>query len=297
VILVTGGTGMLGRFVVLELQRRALPVRVLARASSAEKARALGVEVIVGDLCNADSLRLATSDTTGIVHVACDFKNHEANVTAMHTLLEGWNRGPLVFISSVSVYGPSRYVPTDEAHPLEADGEYGKAKVRCEQLLEHAAQVKSRTDFSILRPPHIWGPDPCCLREGTMPHTLLAQILAGAPVALPGRTPEGWAQFGDDWMDSRELAWTAAECLKRPLGGAANAINSHFTWIEFCQEIKRLTNSSSRLEHCEPDGGFFAQPWRYIGKKLQQQLGFRQQYHWQDVLANIINGPQEVYGA
>jgi hypothetical protein len=113
-------------------------------------------------------------------------------------------------------------------------------------------------------------------------------------VILPGTAD---TPFGDAWVDARELAWVVAECLTKSLSGAANAINAHFAWIEFCQEIKRLTDSSSALEHCEPDGGFFAQSWRYNGEKLEQHLGFQPQYHWQDVLAGIINGPQEVYGA
>ncbi|MBP7961651.1 MAG: NAD-dependent epimerase/dehydratase family protein [Caldilineaceae bacterium] len=49
-ILITGGTGLSGSYVIPELQRRTLPVRALARAESAPKLAALGVEVTIGDL-------------------------------------------------------------------------------------------------------------------------------------------------------------------------------------------------------------------------------------------------------
>jgi uncharacterized protein YbjT (DUF2867 family) len=58
-ILVTGGTGMLGSFVVRELQDRGKAVRILARPGSEPKARETGAQVAVGDLGDAESLRQA----------------------------------------------------------------------------------------------------------------------------------------------------------------------------------------------------------------------------------------------
>jgi nucleoside-diphosphate-sugar epimerase len=299
VILVTGGTGMLGRFVVLELQRRTQSVRVLARAFSADHARALGVEVVIGDLGDADSLRLATQDITGIVHVACTFTDPATDVAAMKILIEGWDRGPFVFISSVDVYGYPQTTPINEHHPLNTASAYGQAKVKCEQLLENTANIKGRTDFSILRPPHIWGPDRRSLEHVFSPVTaLVKRIRDGQPVILPGTagTP-----FGDDWVDSRKLAWAVAECLIKPLSGAANAINEHFFWNEFCQVLIGLTHSSSVIEFRDleqitndelPSKHFFAQRWRYAGKKLEQQLGFQPRHVWQKTLAAILGVSQ-----
>jgi nucleoside-diphosphate-sugar epimerase len=300
VILVTGGTGMLGRFVVLELQRRAQPVRVLARASSADHARALGVEVIIGDLGDADSLRQAMRDVDGIVHAACTFRDPKTDISAMQILLESWNRGPFVFISSVDVYGAPKTTPINEHHPLNADSAYGQAKVKCEQLLENTANIKGRTDFSILRPPHIWGPDRRSLEHVFSPVTaLVKRIRDGQPVILPGTagTP-----FGDDWVDARELAWAAVECLTKPMSGAANAINEHFFWNEFCQVLIALMRSSSVIEFRDleqitndelPSKQFFAQYWCYNGEKLEQQLGIQPRYVWQDVLSGIVNDHSE----
>lgn len=64
-ILITGATGLSGHFVVLELLRRGYAVRGLARASSADKLAALGVDVAIGDLADLDTLRQALSFQPG----------------------------------------------------------------------------------------------------------------------------------------------------------------------------------------------------------------------------------------
>jgi nucleoside-diphosphate-sugar epimerase len=105
---------------------------------------------------------------------------------------------------------------------------------------------------------------------------------------LPGATEAEWSTYGDDWVDARELAWAAAECLDKPLGEPANAINSHFVWHEFCQELIRLTGSRSPLEHSAAGDAFFAQPWTYSGERLTQRLGFRPRYRWQETLVAAL---------
>ena len=294
-ILVTGATGLLGRFIVLELQRRGIQVRALVRQGSEDQARALGVEIALGKLEARKSLLQAASGVSGIIHAACTFTNPEEDIKAMQTLLEAWDQGPFVFITSVDVYGYPQILPIDETHPLESHSDYGRGKLECERLLEQAARKAKRSDWSILRPPHIWGPDRRSLKHRFSPVSeLFARIEKGQPIALPG---EKVASFGDDWVDARELAWAVAECLNKPLGGAANAINSHFLWGDFCQTVINLVKSSSTLEYRDlknigeqelPSKNFFAQTWQYAGKKLEQHLGFRPKYLWQNTLAESL---------
>ncbi|HEY0733287.1 MAG TPA: NAD(P)-dependent oxidoreductase [Herpetosiphonaceae bacterium] len=291
-ILVTGGTGMAGSFMVRELQQRGLPVRVLARPESAEVARKLDVELVLGDLNDDASLRRAVVGTSGIVHVARAPGSPDVDIAAMHTLLDAWAAGPFVFISSVDVYGYATDRPIVEDTPLRPYSPYGEGKVRCETMLAAAAATKGNPNFSILRPPHIWGPHPRCRQR-----LLDARITQGRPIVLPGATVEEWSQFGDAWVDTRELAWAAAECLHRPLAGAANVINEHFTWHDLYTHLIQLANSSSRIEHRDlaaisdtalPNKQFYAQTWRYSGQRIEQQLGFQPSRRWQATLAEIV---------
>ncbi|MGL1562960.1 SDR family oxidoreductase, partial [Vibrio parahaemolyticus] len=57
-VLVTGGTGRIGKELVGELQKRGAPVRILTRDQDAKGVPA-GVEVAVGDLTNPDTVREA----------------------------------------------------------------------------------------------------------------------------------------------------------------------------------------------------------------------------------------------
>jgi nucleoside-diphosphate-sugar epimerase len=297
-ILVTGGTGMAGSFIVRELQSRGQAVRVLARPSAEQIARDLGVELALGDLADIDSVQRAAQGASGIVHVACTFTQPDVDIAAMQALLGQWDTGPFVFISSTDVYGYAQELPVTEAHPLDpAYSSYGGGKVSCEALLQAAAAARGRQDFSILRPPHIWGPHRKC-RE----RLVNARMLANQPVVLPGATPEEWMQFGDEWVDTRELAWATAECLTRPLGGAANAITSHFLWHEVYAELIRLAGSSSVIEHKAldaiteeelPNKSFYAQTWHFSGEYLEQHLGFRPAHRWQDTLAEIVSSAEQ----
>jgi nucleoside-diphosphate-sugar epimerase len=291
-ILVTGGTGMAGSFIVRELQNRGLPVRVLARPASAEVARKLGVELVVGDLSDTDSLYRAVAGTSGIIHVARADNRPDVDIAAMASLLDAWESGPFVFISSVDVYGYASDRPITEDTPLNPYSAYGTGKVRCEALLAEAAAAKGNSNFSILRPPHIWGPHPRC-RE----RLLDARITQSQPIVLPGATVEEWSQFGDAWIDTRELAWAAAECLDRPLAGAANIVNDHFMWHDLYIQLIQMAQSSSRIEHQDlatipeavlPNKQFYAQTWRYSCERIEQQLGFQPSRRWQETLAEIV---------
>jgi nucleoside-diphosphate-sugar epimerase len=288
-LLVTGATGMLGDYILKELQSRNYNVRALVRPTSQEKAKALGVEVALGDLSDLASVSAATIGVSGIIHAATLESESQAPVDieteAMRALLESWQDGPFIFISSVDVYGLPKTIPLTESHSLDpTHSYYAQGKIACETLLINHAKKVSRTDYSILRPPNIWAPDPRALRFYV--GKPLQNIRANTNVTLFGK------EFGDGWIDSRELAWVTAECLTRPLGCAANAVNSHFTWYEVCLELIRLTGSTSTIQFSPITDikASFAQLWTYDGQLLQEKLGFKPHYHWQEVLAQAIKG-------
>ncbi|MUG97193.1 NAD-dependent epimerase/dehydratase family protein [Scytonema sp. UIC 10036] len=289
-ILVTGATGLLGSFVVRELQQRGQPIRILARTNSEPTIQKTNVDVVLGDLANTDSLCRAAHQVTGIIHIACTFTHPEVDIAAMETLLKCWDRGAFVFISSVDVYGYAQWIPIAENHPLNKTySSYSYGKVSCETLLEEAARKRKRSDFSILRPPHIWGPNPRCLtKKGLWTTNIYEKVYRGEDIILPGETQEEWSQFGDAWVDARELAWVSVECLKKPLGLAANVINDHFTWHDLCTELIHITGSRSAIRHSNSGSSFFAQCWKYSGERLQQHLNFNPIYRWQDTLAEMV---------
>lgn len=142
-ILVTGATGMTGHFVVQELQQRSYPVRVLVREASLAKAPP-GAEIARGDLADLASVQRATAGITGIIHTACTFTDSNVDIAAMQALLDGWQDGPFIFVSSLDVYGFAQVNPMTEAHPLdEIYGDYAHGKIVCERLFPVAGFQRS----------------------------------------------------------------------------------------------------------------------------------------------------------
>ncbi|MDJ0704645.1 MAG: NAD(P)-dependent oxidoreductase [Leptolyngbyaceae cyanobacterium MO_188.B28] len=286
-ILVTGGTGTTGYFVICELLRRGIAVRAFTRLSSAKRLENLEIEIALGDLADIDSLGRAVEGVRGIIHTACTFKNAGIDQAAMSALLDAWKEGPFVFVSSVDVYGAPLYLPLDEIHPLNSTGtDYGDGKVRCEALLRTKAEQCGRTDWSILRPPHIWGPHHSCAKKIVQQYQ---KIWAGEAVPLASPTAKHKLPLGDGWIDARELGWVAAECLERPLTEAANIVNSHFTWEELYQELIQLTGSMSIIEPSSDVTGIYAVAWQYDGSRLVEHLGFQPKYNWRDTLAEAVS--------
>lgn len=325
-ILVTGATGLSGSYTVRELQQRGLAVRALVREASVPAAQALNVDLAIGDLADPDSLRRACDGVAGIVHTACTFTDSNVDIAAMQALLDGWRSierkvqsrktgpfsswdstqrkvqssttGPFspsnvhfVYFSSLDVYGLSAASPIVEDTPLdETYNDYALGKVVSERLLTEAADAHGRSDFSILRAPHIWAPHPTARKR-------LAALVQDETVLLPGGDESEWSNYRDAWIDARDLAWIVAECLTNPIGGPANVLAGHFVWHELFAEIIRLTGSPCRLVHkpwVEMTDGerasrrFYAQSWHYDQGRLRSALDFRASRSWQQTVDETV---------
>jgi uncharacterized protein YbjT (DUF2867 family) len=101
-ILVTGGTGTLGRQVVPRLRDAGCEVRVLSR-SSHEGAE--GIEVATGDLSTGEGIDAAVEGTEVIVHLAGSSKGDE--VKAQH-LVRAASRAGARHLVYISVVGADR---------------------------------------------------------------------------------------------------------------------------------------------------------------------------------------------
>jgi nucleoside-diphosphate-sugar epimerase len=172
-VLVTGGTGFLGKNVVERLVKEGYPVRVLARKlSNIEPLKALGVEILYGDVADTDSLKEATGGMDVIVHAAagtsgdkkdCDTATIQGTRNVIEvTRAQGVEK--LIYISSCSVYGVADYrdgTLVTEDSTLERfpsrRGEYSSSKQSAEELVT-AAVKEHALPAVVLRPGTIYGP-------------------------------------------------------------------------------------------------------------------------------------------
>lgn len=126
-VLVTGGTGTLGRAVVEELRRSVVPARVLSR-SSHQPAEQTGTPVtyVAGDLTTGDGLAEAVTDVQAVIHCASDSaRPEEVDVEGTRRLTEALTaHAPRAHLLLVSILGA-------RANPMR----YYRAKVAAETVV------------------------------------------------------------------------------------------------------------------------------------------------------------------
>jgi uncharacterized protein YbjT (DUF2867 family) len=101
-ILVTGGTGTLGRLVVRRLRDHGAGVRVLSRR---HREAADGIEFVTGDLATGEGVDAAVAGTEVVLHCAGSPKGDE--VKARH-LVRAASRAGVRHLVSISVVGADR---------------------------------------------------------------------------------------------------------------------------------------------------------------------------------------------
>ena len=153
--LVTGGTGFVGANLVRELLADGDRVRVLARAGGDRRAlEGCDVEIVEGDLLDADSVRRAVAGMERVYHVAADYRLwcpdpsalFRANVDGTRHVLDAARAAGaarIVYTSTVGALGiPKDGRPGDETTPVSlADmvGPYKASKFVAEEVAREFA--------------------------------------------------------------------------------------------------------------------------------------------------------------
>ncbi len=170
-VLVTGATGLVGSHLVEELVKShpEYSVRVLVRPTSQTAFfRDKPVEIVSGDLCDAQSLSKAVQGADIVFHCAAfvsDWASKEEmvkiNVTGLRALMEASEKARIkkfILVSSMAVLGMGKQDNLDESAPYIYTGDlYNYTKIEAEKLaLEFARQGKLAV--TVLRPPYVFGP-------------------------------------------------------------------------------------------------------------------------------------------
>lgn len=181
-IVVTGGTGFIGRALLEELRFKFFPVLVpvaLARASSDLVSLnrlldypATAPSVVVGDLNDIPSLQSCVADAAVVIHLAADmdfFKRDvsaliHTNVTGTRNLLEACAREAeirkramrFLYVSTTEVIGCTEGLgKADENVPFRPDSDYGRSKMLAEDVVK---EYCDRLDTVVARPTGVYGP-------------------------------------------------------------------------------------------------------------------------------------------
>jgi NAD dependent epimerase/dehydratase len=163
-----------------------------------ESPRRTELEVVLGDIRDADSVAAAAPGVDTVFHLAALIAipfSYEAPVAYVHTnvlgtvnVLRAAQRAEcrlVVHTSTSEVYGSARSVPIDEAHPLQAQSPYAASKIGADKLAE-SFHLSFGVPVATLRPFNTYGPRQSA--RAVIP-TILTQLLAGETVALGNLAP------------------------------------------------------------------------------------------------------------
>ncbi len=173
-IVVTGGSGMLGREVIRELLARGFEVLSVDRAAPKQDVCASAIV----DLTRADEVAAAFRAADGAVHLGAyqapgivpDPETFSNNVSASYNVLHaaatnGVRR--VVLASSTAAFGflyarkpfAPDYLPLDENHPCRPQDPYGLSKVVAESTADAFARVHDLAIYSLRFPGVNFEPD------------------------------------------------------------------------------------------------------------------------------------------
>lgn len=149
----TGATGFVGAAVARLLLDKGHHLRVLSRPNNDRRnLQGLDIEIVEGDLGNADSYRHALQGCQALFHVAADYRIWVPNAAAMHHInvdgtrdlmhaaqAAGINR--IIYTSSVATLGiNSDGTPSNENTPVTFNdmvGTYKKSKFLAEEMVQN----------------------------------------------------------------------------------------------------------------------------------------------------------------
>lgn len=167
-VLVTGATGFTGGALAKKLIERGDQVVALVRKSANTKALgALGVELVYGDITDADAVQRAAEGTQIIYHIAAVYRTaghpdsyYEAvNIQGVQHVIDAALKhkvGRTVHCSTIGVHGDIEEIPSNEESPFNPGDIYQRTKLAGEQLFAEA--MANGLPGSIFRPGAIYGP-------------------------------------------------------------------------------------------------------------------------------------------
>jgi len=155
-VLVSGGAGYIGSFIVGVLRSRGDRVIVLDNLSAGHRRAVQGAELVVGDIVDPDAVdrALALGNVRAAIHMAASalvgesmrdpaayYENNFVKSISFLNLLRARGVDRMVFSSSAAVYGDPITIPITELHPAAPTNPYGETKLAFERALAWYGQA------------------------------------------------------------------------------------------------------------------------------------------------------------
>jgi NAD+-dependent farnesol dehydrogenase len=306
IVLLTGGTGFLGKSVARALAARGHALRVLARPTSDLRGLPATAEVVVGDVTDADAMVRAARGCGAVCHMAAlvrmwtpDRESFDrVNVSGLRNALAAAREAGarLVYTSSFIAVGPTGPDPADESQRHPGRGyrnDYERTKALADGLASEAAAAGQ--DVVTLYPGVVYGPGD--LTDGNLVAKMVADHLRGRLPGIIGPGDRLWSYaFVEDVALGHASALERGQAGQRYfLGGDNVTMNGLFAALAKVAEVApprrhipyvaasllgfamwtwaELTGHPPQLTHEVVN--VFREHWAYSSAKAERELGYR----------------------
>lgn len=309
-ILVIGGAGFIGGFVVSELLKH--PVREVIIYDNFARGKMGNIEESLdddrcsvfplgGDIRDTDVLDAAMKGVDGVFHLAAMWLLHckefprtafDVNIAGTFNVLEACARNgvkKLVYSSSASVYGDAVQVPMTEDHPFNNRNFYGSTKIAGEAM---CTAFNDRYDLPVigLRYMNVYGPgqDQHAVYSGVVP-IMLNKIEAGEAPTINGDGSQAY-----DFIYVEDVAQSNIQAMvsDQKLGYYNVGTGIQTTIRELCDTILDLKQSSLSVTYkpyAVDDARQFVQNRIGSTEKATAEIGFSHSYSVREGLQKLID--------
>lgn len=308
-ILVIGGAGFIGSFVVTELLKHPVKEVVIydnfARGNKEYlqeqlKDERCSVFPFGGDIRETDILDTAIQGKDFVISLAAMWLLHckdyprtafDVNIAGTFNVFEACvkhNVKKLIWSSSASVYGDAVELPMTEEHPFNNKNFYGASKIAGEAM---ATAFNDRYGLKIigLRYMNVYGPhqDQTAAYTGVVP-IMLNKIEANEAPLINGDGSQAY-----DFIYVEDVARSNIQALisDQDFGMYNVGTEVQTTINELCELILELKNSDLKVQYNPySEGDARAMVKNRIGSrvKAERELGFKYKYELREGLQKLI---------
>jgi NAD dependent epimerase/dehydratase len=232
-VLVTGAGGFIGSHLIERLVELGANTRAFVHYNALGSWGWLDhsplrgeMTVMAGDICDSDSVREAMKTIDVVFHLAALIAipySYRAPTSYVRTNIGGTLNvlqaareigiERLVHTSTSEVYGTARYVPIDEAHPLQGQSPYSASKIGADKMAE-AFSLSFNLPVVTVRPFNTFGPRQSA--RAVLP-TIMSQCLAGGTVKLGNLSPTRDLNFVENTVEGFVMAASAPDAVGHTL--------------------------------------------------------------------------------
>lgn len=309
-ILVIGGAGFIGGFVVSELLKH--PVKEVIIYDNFARGKVENIKESLldsrcsifpfgGDVRETDILDRAIEGCDYVFHLAAMWLLHckdfprtafDVNITGTFNVLEACvkhNVKKLIYSSSASVYGDAVEVPMTESHPFNNKNFYGATKISGEAM---CTAFNDRYGLSVigLRYMNVYGPgqDQHAVYSGVVP-IMLNKIEANEVPVING---DGSQAYDFIYVEDIAKANVCALTSETAFGFYNVGTEVQTTIKQLCDKILELKNSDLKVEYkpyAADDARQLVQNRIGSAKRAHDEISFTYEFSLEQGLQKLID--------